>query len=189
MAQRVAQTSSQPQRVRTPQAASIVAAGVAAKAAAVGPPGVPVTVVGAPAKLAARARRVEFFPVVGTIPERPPAAPRPPAGPMTPPTPLRPPERPPGPPERPAAAAVPHMRTVAATQRPAAAWAADAEPEPPRAPDRPWPSMRGLNRRNKVQSKAQQRWAFAARMPWAHKAAKSGGNFARMPEHKRRRKP
>lgn len=52
--------------------------------------------------------------------------------------------------------------------------------------DRPWPSMRGLNRRNKVQSKAQQRWSFAAHMPWARKAAKSGGNYSRMPDHKRR---
>ena len=36
-------------------------------------------------------------------------------------------------------------------------------------------------------SKAQQKWGFANRMPWAHPAARRGPDYDRLPEHKRRR--
>jgi hypothetical protein len=40
---------------------------------------------------------------------------------------------------------------------------------------------------HKVVSKAQQRFAFAAKMPWAHEAARHGAAFKRLPDHKRKR--
>ena len=36
-------------------------------------------------------------------------------------------------------------------------------------------------------SKAQQKWGFANRMPWAHPAARRGPAYQALPEHKRRR--
>lgn len=39
-------------------------------------------------------------------------------------------------------------------------------------------------KRGRMVSRAQHRWAFANRMPWAHRAAKAG-RYRRLPERKR----
>jgi len=47
--------------------------------------------------------------------------------------------------------------------------------------------VRGLSKRDKVVSKAQQRWAFAHSMPWASSAAKSGAPYRALPTRVRPR--
>ena len=79
--------------------------------------------------------------------------------------------------------------------------AAVSTPSPPHVPERPPEPERTAERPrrrrgapkgappksadDKTVSKAQQRMAFARRLPWAHAAAKSGAAFKALPDHKR----
>jgi hypothetical protein len=47
--------------------------------------------------------------------------------------------------------------------------------------------VKGLSRTNRVKSRAQQRWAFAHGVPWAHAAAKRGGAYKALPTRVRAR--
>jgi hypothetical protein len=122
--------------------------------------------------------------------------PRPSSGPPTPP-PVRP--RPPRAPSRPSSSTPSSggFAGIAAARPTAAASTGVVSPQSARQPRATRPTTQlaaqaDLDRRAKGAppvggrsvSKRQQRWSFAAKMPWAHTAARSGAAYDRLPERK-----